>query len=150
MSHNPRTTGDDESDIYSELRRAAVLLKEAQDFEALKPPPVATRSVAPEGTLWAILESLRSTIDGLNEDLNHPDSTVLLSGRTRSDYPEGERRKELVRKAGVLLWTCELVMDTIEELGKIYVPGKDSSSIGEVIALLKKYIPVLDDTLDPF
>ncbi|EEU37150.1 uncharacterized protein NECHADRAFT_78322 [Fusarium vanettenii 77-13-4] len=144
MSHNPRTTGDDESDTYSELNRAAVLLKEAEDFEALKLPPVATRSGAPEEALWRVLEFLRVTTFGLNRDLSHPDSTVVLSGKTRSDYPEGERQKELVFKAGMLLWTCSMVRDLIVELSEIYVPGKDLSSIGEIIALLKKHIPVLE------
>ncbi|KAI8722663.1 hypothetical protein NCS52_00410600 [Fusarium sp. LHS14.1] len=148
MSQNPRTIEDVELDTDSALNRAVVLLKEAKDFRERKLPPPDMRSG--EDTLWQILERLWVATFRLDRALKAPDSIIVLSGKTRDDYPEYVRRNDLMFKAKILLIRCNLIMDDVVELNELDVPGKDLSSIREIIELLKKHIPVMKNTLKRF
>ncbi|KAI8680620.1 hypothetical protein LRP88_04590 [Fusarium phalaenopsidis] len=159
MSQNPRTTGGAESDTDSVLNRAMVLIEEAEELEELELPPPAMASDVQQAermssqwrndTLGRILGRLRVTTSDLNHALKHPESTRLLRGKNRSEYPENERA-ELEDRVEVLKLACHVVRDDVKELIELYAPGKDSRNIAEVIEMLKRQIAVLERVLARF
>ncbi|KAI8682015.1 hypothetical protein NCS55_00455700 [Fusarium keratoplasticum] len=156
MSQSPRTTGVAQSDTDSVLNRAMVLLKEAEELELPRP---AMGSDVQQGermpsqwrkdTIRRILSRLRVTTSDLNHTLKDPESIRVLSGKSRSEYPESERL-DLVHKAGLLKLSCHIVRDDAEELDELYVRGEDSPNIAEVIVLLKRRTEVLESVLKRF
>ncbi|KAJ4182739.1 Hypothetical protein NCS54_00451000 [Fusarium falciforme] len=159
MSQNSRATGGAESDADSVLNRAMVLMEEAEELEELELPPPAMGSDVQQGermssqwrkdTLGRILGRLRVTTSDLNHALKHPESLRLLSGKNRLEYPESERA-ELEDRVEVLKLACHMVRDDVKELIELYVPGKDSPNIAEVIETLKRQIAVLEGVLARF
>ncbi|UPK91965.1 hypothetical protein LCI18_002900 [Fusarium solani-melongenae] len=159
MSQNPRATGVAQSDTDSALDRAMGLLKEAEEAEKLELPRPAMGSGVQQGerklSQWRkknirrILGRLRVSTSDLKRALKDPQSIRVLSGKSRSEYPESER-PDLVHKAELLKLSSYMVKDDAEELNELYVRGEDSPTIEEVSVMLVKRNEVLESVLKRF